>query len=320
MQSAKIRYVVIHLARAPERRVHMERELTQIGVRDKAEFFPAVDGQLLAMGKESEGYNPAEVRRQARWVPYVKHQGLLWSEAACFLSHRAVWSRLTQDKEHDFYVVLEDDAYLHPSFAVIMDSLVEGQDIDFVHLNTTQDAHASVPVQAKELRDLTAGHRLILGYGPYPQGKLFGKNAPSTHRIIGNWLGGTVGYVISRKGAEALLAHAPDIRRAVDNHMMRFWEHKLPPLIVNPHPARVDEEKYLSMIRSSSESSCKNKELFVAVPFYSVSPRNLVCRVVQIFLRRRDVLRYRHYIANLMEQFGAPDCEPAPPTPAPFSE
>ncbi len=318
VKTPRVRYIVINLARAPERRAHMERELARTGVRDEIEFFPALDGQLLKAGKESGGYSAKQVRRLSRWVPYLRHRGLMWNEAACFLSHKAVWRQFLEDKENDFYVVLEDDAYLHPHFAKIVNSLVEGQEVDLVRLNTTQ--LPAVPIQAKAIRDLSSGFQLVMAYGPNPYGKLIGKNALPTRDIIGNWLGGVIGYLLSRKGATALLAHAENILRPLDHHMMRFWEYEIPPMVINPHPVCNNEENYPSTIGSASLTPHAHKERYMVLPFYSASPRNLACRGLQIFLRRRDVLRYRRYIGCLMKQFGAPDLITAPPRVAPFSE
>ena len=316
MDSSKILYVVINLARSPERRKHMEAQLAQAGIRDQVEFFPAIDGRLFAAGKESGGYSPVEVRRLVRWVPYLRHRGFLWDHAACFLSHKAVWHRLLEDKDHDFYVVLEDDAYLHPAISSLVNSLIKHPNGDLVRLHTIQ----YVSVQAKQLQDLPAKHRLVVEYGPHPRGKLLGRNSLHTHQMIRNWLGGATGYLLSRKGAEILLAYSTDMRRPVDDHMMRFWEHNLSPLVVSPHPVRVNEAKYLSTIRSIPKSPHAHKERYAILPFYSASPRNLACRGMQSFLRRRDALRYRRSVRGLMEQFGVPDMITEPPTPAPFPE
>ena len=309
-------YVVINLARSPERRKHMEDQLAQAGVLGQAEFFPAIDGKQLAAGKESGGYRPSEVRRLSRWVPYLRHKGFLWTQAAAFLSHRAVWQQLAESTDHDFYVVLEDDSYLHPDFAAIIDALIEKPDRDLVRLYATQ----YVSVQAKALCALPARHKLVMEYGPHPQGKLMGKDALHTTAMIRNWLFGAVAYLLSRRGAAHLLSSAASLRRPVDDHMQRFWQHDLPPLVVNPHPVRINEAENFSTIGMAPESPYQNKDLYAVLPFYSASPRNLACRTAQTILRRRDALRYRRYIGGLMGKWGAPDLVTQPPTPAPFSE
>ncbi len=306
---AKVLYVIISLPRAPERRVHMESQLAQAGISGQAEFFSAIDGQQFRVGKESGGYSPAEVRRLSRWVPYLRHKGFLWNQAGCFLSHKEVWKQLIEDTKHDFYVVLEDDAYLHPEIRTVVEALTMRADTNFVRLATIQTA----PVQAKVLCDLPASHRLMMEYGPHPQGKLIGKNALHTNQILRNWLFGAMGYLLSREAATILLKHTPDIRRPLDDQMQRFWEHNLPPMVVHPHLVRTDTKEIPSTIAQVGDKfAYAKKQQFAVLPFYSASPRNLACRSLQIFLRRRDVLRYRRSVSSLMDQFGYSDLSAQP--------
>jgi glycosyl transferase family 25 len=73
-------------------------------------------------------------------------------------------------------------------------------------------------------------------------------------RLLGHAYG-TQGYVITRVGAERLMAACRDIRRPIDDQMDRFWEHGVPNLAIFPFPIMEEAvPSAIGMARFEAES------------------------------------------------------------------
>ena len=289
------RYKVINLARAAERREIMTAQIENLGIADKADFFPAVDGATLR--------GDADVTKRVKRSRYVSRGSLSHGEVGCMESHRGAWRDFLGDASLDYCVILEDDAVLSPEMDAVIVSLLSGAfgaAADFVRLQVTQ----FVETRCVALGDLGAGRRLTLDYGPKPGGGAFGVGLTNTTGVLRGWLGGTVGYVVSRAGAERLLAFTENFARPADTQLTRFWEYGLPPLVV--YPAVVEATDAIP-----SEAALRWS--YAAPPFAWWDPRYQLSRVVRAYSRRLDVWRYRRFVSRLQERHGAPD-HTHPPT------
>lgn len=92
---------VIHLERATARRAQVDQLLRDAPF--PAEVFPAIEGVKVA--------NPPIAPRYSPRYPFAMGGG----EIGCFLSHRAIWQKLTQSGD-DAALILEDDVALDPGF------------------------------------------------------------------------------------------------------------------------------------------------------------------------------------------------------------
>ena len=144
------------------------------------------------------------------------------------------------------------------------------------------------------------GRKLTLDYGPKPDGGAFGIGLLNTSGILREWLLGTGGYLISRAGAERLLAYAENYTRPADIQLMRFWEHGLPPFVIYPAVVEASDGVPSELGRGSPEN-------YAAPPFASWDPRHQANRFARTFIKRRDVWRYRRFVDGLREQYGEPD-------------
>ncbi len=135
---------VLNLARSPQRRALMTRELARAGVA--AEFVAAVDGR-------------------ARRLP--RHPRLSVAETALILSHRKAWRRLL-DSGGEYAVVLEDDTHLGAGFAAVLDADWRRFPFDVVKLETSFDrvwlARRVTAFGERKLRRLGAEHLCAAGY------------------------------------------------------------------------------------------------------------------------------------------------------------
>jgi glycosyl transferase family 25 len=166
---------VINLDRRPDRRANMVEQLR----RNSFEHFQivrAVDGQTLQPTEE--------IRRMFANNNFYSRA----SAIACALSHLNVW-RSFLETGLDVATVFEDDAQLEPSCTP---SVIE----------------SIVRVVGEAVRGEKEFDVILLGY--HTKCRYDGPTDPErpgfAPMIWGKYLGGTFGYVLSRKGAEKMLA------------------------------------------------------------------------------------------------------------------
>lgn len=113
------RAFILHLDRAVGRKAAVEALRAALPLA--SEVSPAVDGLALS---ESAA---AAIYRRAVHAPRYPF-ALLPAEIGAFLSHRAAWRRIV-DERLDFAVVFEDDAAVDPAgFAALLDALQRRRD------------------------------------------------------------------------------------------------------------------------------------------------------------------------------------------------
>ena len=191
---------VINLDRAGDRLAHAERELAGQGLSFRR--VPAVDGGALGPADLARAFD-ATLSRRTYHVPMQP------GEIACFLSHRRAWTTFLAESAAPFAVILEDDFAFRGDLAPVLASLAEA------------------PV------------------GPWDMVKLWGKPRRIA-RTVAPLAGGfrltrepvlskrTVGQIVSRAGAEKLLAGTLPIHRPIDVQLQYPWELDLEILTVAP--------------------------------------------------------------------------------------
>ena len=278
-----MRYKIINLARATQRRAEMEPLINQAGLADKTDFFLAIDGQELRTSTQAES-----LRHQAQRAPRFVAPPLTWGEVACFLSHRALWHELSQDSKHSHYVILEDDISLDSTLEPIVESLAKTTEPkpDLVRL------HAIRP-RAERLTPLCA---------LTPQTKLCLSFGPDHKNPIGHWLVGTGGYFLSKQGAQRLLETTAEINAPLDLVLRRHWHHRLLPLVIEPLPLSLREASATSTI----DRATATQKDFVLPPIGGNNPRHLKNRLLREAHRTQDRHQVRKLRRHLAKHYGKP--------------
>lgn len=176
-----MKILLINLDRSPERLKRMDALLTGFGLT--CERVPAVDGRQLSDAEKQ------------RWLGgEEKFYRLGPGEIGCFLSHRACWEIIAAGSD-SHAVVLEDDVHIGANAGEIMgDAGWIPADADIVKLETTLRRTYVEKSPAAQV----AGRRVS---------RLRGEHT------------GTAGYIVSRRGAEKLLASSPTFSDPLDQFM-----------------------------------------------------------------------------------------------------
>ncbi len=202
---------LINLDRRPDRLASFAQRLADAAgpaLAARVERFAAIDGRTLAASPE--------IRHLFRDNDF----GYRRSFVGCALSHLALWRQLAEGDAPGL-LILEDDA-----------TLCRGFDGQLVELCAQLDARQG------------AFDVLLLGFSdwqPRPEDDFeAGGSAARLQRFDGSrYLGGTFAYVVSRRGAQRLLAIAE--RDGIQNGIDRFLhrrESELELLVATPHVAR----------------------------------------------------------------------------------
>lgn len=189
----QVRGFVIHLARAVQRRAHVDRLVEEASC--PMEIFDAVDGAGLTVA-DLRAFFSAEPLFSPPY-PFEIGRG----EIACFLSHRALWRRMVEEGL-DQALILEDDVALAPGFdaALALASRFAGLE-GFVQFQT-RPVRAVAEVVAEQ-----DGVQIV--------------RPPVVPRR-------TSAQLIGRHAAERLLKASARIDRPVDGFLQLVWETKQP--------------------------------------------------------------------------------------------
>ena len=101
-----MRTYIINLKRCPERKLHMERLLSQYSFLD-IEFVEAVDGKRLSEKEKIERFDQNKAFRL-----YGRY--LSDGEIGCTLSHQLCYCKIKEGKD-DYALILEDDLFIKNS-------------------------------------------------------------------------------------------------------------------------------------------------------------------------------------------------------------
>lgn len=204
--------VFINLDRDQERRTRLMDQLRQSGIDGTR--LPAVWWADQSPEKQGSWYSAGLNARQ-----YYK--SLLTGEKGCYASHMTAWQQLL-DSHAPALVVLEDDVCLAPGFSEAIRA-IEALDVSWDMIKLIGRAQEKV----RSGRVLAAGLRLV----QY-------RRVPST----------TAGYVVSRSGAQKLLASRQPFGRPVDVDLRFWWENDLRILGVTPSVLSLDSTSDVSTI------------------------------------------------------------------------
>lgn len=217
---APIPIVFINLASDTARREQMEAELCRAnlaGTRFDATRWTQLPPQEQAL-LYSENLNSRGY-----------HQPLVAGEKGCYASHLAAWQQLLCS-ENDALVVLEDDVCLEAQLPAVLSAIRELQmPWDMVKL-IGRDHREKI----RSRRPLCAGVTLV----EYTR-------VPSS----------TAGYVISRSGAQKLLASRKPFGRPIDVDLRFWWENDLTVLGVIPSVISLAETSHSSSIGTKSSGT-----------------------------------------------------------------
>jgi glycosyl transferase, family 25 len=195
-----VKAYILHLERAISRAANVELLRARLPI--ESEVVAAIDGARLS-GPELDA---AYARRRFRpRYPFA----MTATEVGVFLSHRAAWRRIVDDKS-DFAVIFEDDAQIDPaSFAALIE-FVSGERAawDYVLMPAT-------PVRSGR----TVACRGALA--------LLRPIAPPLRAI---------GQIVSRAAAERLLERTLPFDRPVDTFLQMTWVTGQPVLVASPSP------------------------------------------------------------------------------------
>lgn len=211
--SGDLPVVFINLDKDAQRRARVEAEFARLGVA--GERFPAVWWKQLPSEIQAGMYSP-ELNQTQYYKPLVD------GEKGCYASHIQAWQQLLRGTAAAM-VVLEDDVVLDDAFSEVVQAIAAlPPDWDMVKL---MGRFGDEKVRAS--KPLTTRHALI----QY-------RRVPSM----------TAGYVVSRRGAQKLLASRLPFGRPIDVDLRFWWENDLQILGVQPPVVALDVTSEVSSI------------------------------------------------------------------------
>lgn len=202
---------VINLDRASDRLGHATAQLKGQGLSFRR--LPAVDGARLAESEISRVHD--EVRSRA-----VYHVPMQRGEIACFLSHRAAWQTFLDETAAPFAVIVEDDFAFVGELRPILDALAAA----------ALDPWDVIKLWGKDKRLFRRVAALTPSFALVREPVLSKR---------------TVGQIVSRAGAEALLTRTLPIVRPIDVQLQYPWELGIEVLTIRPSlVVDVGEQKF----------------------------------------------------------------------------
>ncbi len=213
--------VFINLDSDSERRSRMLAEFERLGLA--GERFPATRWTGLPHALQQRLYSPTLNARQF-------HKPLVNGEKGCYASHLRAWQWLL-DSPHPALVVLEDDVQLRPDFAAVIEAIAAlPADWDMVKLIGRLDERK--------------GEKLAR------QQPLLGRHTLVEYRRVPSL---TAGYVLSRAGAQKLIASRMPFGRPIDVDLRHWWENGLRIRGVVPALISLDDTSQQSSIGAKVE-------------------------------------------------------------------
>lgn len=208
----KISICFINLASDVDRRQRLEAELLRLKL--DGQRLDAVKWKNLSVTQQAVFYSAALNASQY-------HVSLVDGEKGCYASHIVAWKKLLASN-HAAMLVLEDDVRLADCLPQVLRTIE--------HLDVPWDMIKLMGREQEKIRSqrpLIGGIRLI------------------EYRRIPSM---TAGYVVSRRGAEKLLASRQPFGRPIDVDLRFWWENDLVVLGVTPAVLVLDETSLISSI------------------------------------------------------------------------
>jgi GR25 family glycosyltransferase involved in LPS biosynthesis len=196
------RAFILHLERAISRSANVQSLKARLPI--ESEVIAAVDGARLSRAEVDLAYTR---RRFKPSYPFA----LSTTEVGVFLSHRAAWRRIV-DEKLDFAAIFEDDAEIDAGLFAAL--------IEFVTAERVVWDYVLMP--ATPIRSGTAVAR---------RGAL-ALLRPDTPPLR------AIGQIVSRAAAERLLGRTLPFDRPVDTFLQMTWVTGQPLLVASPSPVR----------------------------------------------------------------------------------
>lgn len=205
-----LRAFVINLVHDVERRAHMEKQLSTLGL--DAEFVPAVDGRSL----DAEALVAYDRTRCLR----VYGVEMMPNEIGCYVSHYRLYERMVREGIA-VALIMEDDLEIDPRFPRALAALLEEERPPWHIVRfETQRGRVAAPKSRKDRGTLVR---------PLGETELFQLKI----HVLG--LGA---YLIRLDGARRMVAFGRRIFMPIDQAMDRFWENGIEPYFVRPQLVR----------------------------------------------------------------------------------
>ena len=188
---------VINLERRPDRRQQMTDRFREADVTNY-EFYRAVDGKASSVTEE--------IFELFDGNDFGNRKGVI----GCALTHLNLWKQLINDKDHDFYLVMEDDAELGPSF---------------------KDRVKMLEPEMKEKQLIFMGYHMFDKERASVKDEYSNNDTPVIRPLnFTRYIGGTFCYSINKKGAEELLSYisVKGIKHGIDYLMKIAGEPRVP--------------------------------------------------------------------------------------------
>jgi glycosyl transferase family 25 len=197
-----MKIAVINLASEEARWAEVRRRFEAVGLQPERE--EGVLGSALSASQRAALY--CERLNGAQY-----HKPLRPGEIGCYASHIALWRGLL-DSGRRSMAIFEDDIEIDEDLPAVLAAIARTPvDWDVVKLigRSSEKVRTSLPLLPQ---------RALIHY----------RRVPSL----------TGGYVLSRRGAEKLLARRPPFGRPVDVDIRHWWECELKVVGVHPYPIR----------------------------------------------------------------------------------
>ncbi|XP_059622938.1 glycosyltransferase 25 family member [Phlebotomus argentipes] len=169
---------MVNLKRRPERRAKMEGNFRELGL--DVEYFEAVDGKMI----DEDFLESWQIDFLPEYFDPYHKRPMTMGEVGCFLSHFTIWRRMVEEEELQEVLILEDDIRFEPFFRERLVSL-----LDEAHRRGAWDL---IYLGRKRLHD--ASEHWV---------------EDSQQLVFPSYSYWTLGYLISRRGAQKLLAARP---------------------------------------------------------------------------------------------------------------
>lgn len=208
---------VINLDERPDKFKNAEDQL--IAQQFTCERISAIRGSNLSEDEVQSSYDSTLNKQK-----YMKSLSL--GEIGCYLSHRAAWQKIV-DEKLDFAIILEDDCKLETTFKDVPQAISKLRNWDYIKLTGPRGKK-----KIQERLSISNGFS-IAHYNKVPIS--------------------TPGQVVSLKGAQALLKHSKPFFRPVDVDLQQYWEKGVD--IIGLEPKQVDTAGFDSDITAMAKSS-----------------------------------------------------------------
>ncbi|XP_063708148.1 glycosyltransferase 25 family member [Culicoides brevitarsis] len=194
---------MVNLVRRDERRKKMEKNFDLLGL--EVEHFAAIDGKQM----NEEWIKQQGIEFMPGFVDPYHDRPMTYGEIGCFMSHYLIWKKMVEEKL-ELVLILEDDVKFEPYFRTRVTNILaqarkSGKTFDLLYFGRKALSH-------KDERYIPGTTNLVeVGYSYW-----------------------TLGYVLTLKGAQKLLAQEPQKKMVpVDEYL---------PIMFNHHP----KERYKS--------------------------------------------------------------------------